>query len=69
MSGKNTALITCWEESGLDVGDGVKFTYRRSVRFMGWNSIGEVAIPGIYQAGAVHQTDGVIQAAKLADLI
>jgi putative NADPH-quinone reductase len=69
MSGKNTALITCWEESGLDVGDGVKFTYRRSVSFMGWNSVGEVAIPGIYQAGAVHQTDGVIQSAKLADLI
>lgn len=40
-----------------------------SPRKNGNSSVGEVAIPGIYQAGAVHQTDGVIQSAKLADLI
>ena len=69
MAGKKAALITCWEESGLDVGDGVKFTYLRSVCFLGWNSVGEVAVPGIDQEGDVLRTNGIQQAVKLAELV
>jgi len=69
MRNKKTALITCWEESGLDVSDGVKATYRGCVGLMGWSIVGEVLIPGVYDVGAVHQTDGIAQAIKLADLL
>lgn len=69
ISGKRAVLITCWEESGLDVGEGVLIPYQKSVKFMGWTSVGEVMVPGVYQAGAIYSTDGITKAAKLADLV
>jgi len=66
---KKTALITCWEEDGDDVGDGVKFTYRKSIKFMEWDSIGEVAISGVDLPGEINETDGIAQSIKLADYI
>jgi multimeric flavodoxin WrbA len=69
LAGKKAALLTCWEESGYDVADGVKFTYVRSLEFMKWTSVGEVGIPGVDKPGDIHQTDGIKQAIKLADCI
>ena len=66
---KKTALITCWEEDGDYVGDGVKFTYRKSINFLKWESVGEVAISGVDLPGDIHKTDGIIQSIKIADYI
>lgn len=66
---KKTALMTCWEEDGDDVGDGVKFTYRKSIKFMGWDSIGEVAISGVNSPADINKTDGIAQSIKLANHI
>ncbi|MGV8905114.1 MAG: flavodoxin family protein [Acetobacterium sp.] len=66
---KKAALITCWEESGLDVGEGVLIPYQKIMKYMDWTSVGEVMIPGVSEEGAIYNTDGITKATKLADLI
>ena len=41
----------------------------RSAALIKWNMVGEVLIPGVYEAGTIAKTDGCAQAAALADKI
>ena len=51
----------------MDVLNGVKFPYKKSIELLGWKSVGEVLIPGVNEPGDVKKTDGEKQAAALAE--
>lgn len=42
---------------------------RKSIKFMEWDSVGEVAISEVDLPGDIHKTDGIAQSIKLADYI
>ena len=65
--GKECALITCCEEEDVAVMDGVRIPYERTAELMKWTNVGEVLVPGVLEAGKIHETDGCKQAASLAD--
>ena len=67
ISGKECALICCCEEDDVTVMDGVKIPYEKSIALLNWKSVGEVLIPGVLNVGDIDKTDGVKQAAALAD--
>lgn len=64
---KECALITCCEEDDVTVMDGVRIPIERSAALLGWKMIGEVLVPGVLKVGDIEKTDGVKQAAALAD--
>lgn len=67
IAGKQCAIITCCEEADPAVLEGILYPYRQSTGLMGWTSVGEVLVPGVYEAGAVNSTDGLATATALAD--
>ena len=67
ISGKECALIVCCEEDDVSVMDGIKFPYEKSIGLLNWKSVGEVLIPGVLNVGDINKTDGLKQAAALAD--
>ena len=67
IAGKECALITCCEEEDVSVMDGVRIPIERSAALIKWNMVGEVLVPGVFEAGAISKTDGCAQAAALAD--
>lgn len=64
---KEAALITCCEESDPSAMDGVRFFFERTAALANWVNVGEVLIPGVWEAGSVANTDGCAQAAALAE--
>lgn len=69
IAGKECALITCCEEEDVSVMDGVRIPIERSAALIKWNMVGEVLVPGVFEAGTISKTDGCAQAAALADKI
>lgn len=70
MKSKKCALLSCLEETDMEIGnESVRTPYLRATELLGWNSIGEVIVPGVYEAGAIKSTDGEERAARLAELI
>ncbi len=47
--------------------DGVRVPLERSAAFLKWEVKGEVLIPGVLEVGDIDKTDGVAQAAALAE--
>ena len=47
--------------------DGIRIPYERTAALNKWTDVGQVLIPGVLEAGAIHKTDGEAQAAALAD--
>lgn len=67
VAGKECALICCCEEEDASAMDGVKIPYERTAALLNWKSVGEVLIPGVLKVGDIDKTDGVEQAAALAE--
>lgn len=67
IAGKKCALISCCEENDLSVFEGVSIPYKKTASALQWKSVGEVLIPGVLDPGAVAKTDGLAQAAALAE--
>ncbi len=65
--GKESALISCCEEEDPTVLDGVRIPFERTSELNKWTVAGEVLVPGVLAAGDVDKTDGLAQAAALAD--
>ena len=65
--GKECALITCCEEEDASILDGVRIPFERTAALNKWTVIGEVLVPGVYSVGDIDRTDGIAQAAALAD--
>lgn len=66
-AGKKCALITCCEEEDATVMDGVRIPIERSAALLKWEMVGEVLVPGVFEAGDIDRTDGCRQAAALAE--
>lgn len=66
IGGKKCALIACCEEDDMSVLDGVRVPYERTIALLGWNSVGEVLVPGVLTPGEIEKTDGKARAAALA---
>ena len=64
---KETALICCCEEEDPAILDGVRIPFERTAALNKWTVVGEVLVPGVFSVGDVDKTDGVAQAAALAD--
>lgn len=67
VANKECALISCCEEDDITVMDGVRIPIERSAALLKWKMVGEVLIPGVLNPGDVEKTDGLKQAAALAD--
>ena len=67
FAGKEYGVITCCEESDMSVMDGVRVPLKRSADLLKWSLVGEVAIPSVLKIGDIDKTDGVTQAAALAE--
>ena len=65
--GKECALITCCEEEDSDILDGVRIPFERTAALNKWTVVGEVLVPGVYSVGDIDKTDGIAQAAALAE--
>lgn len=67
IAGKECAIIACCEEEDMTVLDGVRVPIERSAALLKWRMVGEVLVPGVLAVGDIDKTDGVAQAAALAD--
>ena len=65
--GKETALICCCEEEDPAILDGVRIPFERTSALNKWTVVGEVLVPGVFSVGDIDKTDGLAQAAALAD--
>ena len=65
--GKECALICCCEEEDPAILDGVRIPFERTAALNKWTVVGEVLVPGVYSVGDIDKTDGIAQAAALAD--
>ncbi|MGI6206108.1 MAG: flavodoxin family protein [Anaerovoracaceae bacterium] len=68
LAGKKSALISACEENSMETFEGVKFMYEKSVATLKLTNVGEILIPGVFEVGDIDKTDGVAQAAALANL-
>lgn len=69
IANKECALITCCEEDDMSVMDGVRVPIERSAALLKWKMVGEVLVPGVLNVGDIEKTDGLKQAAALADVL
>ena len=65
--GKECALICCCEEEDPAILDGVRIPFERTAALNKWTVAGEVLVPGVFSVGDIDKTDGIAQAAALAD--
>lgn len=65
IGNKECALMLCFEDE-LSGAEGIVFSCRHTVELLEWKPIGEVLVPLVHEAGAIHTTDGVAQARALA---
>ena len=65
--GKECALICCCEEEDPAILDGVRIPFERTAALNKWTVAGEVLVPGVFSVGDIDKTDGLAQAAALAD--
>ena len=65
--GKESALICCCEEEDPAILDGIRIPFERTAALNKWTVVGEVLVPGVYSVGDIDKTDGIAQAASLAD--
>ena len=69
IAGKECALIACCEEEDPAVLDGVRLPLERTAALNGWTMIGSVCVGGVMEIGDINKTDGVAQAAALAEKV
>ena len=69
VAGKECALIACCEEEDMTVLDGVRVPMERTAALLKWTMVGEVLVPGVLNTGDIAKTDGIRQAAALAEKI
>ena len=67
VAGKKCGVITCCEEHDASVMDGVTQPMRRTCALLKWDLVGEVCVPGVFNVGDIHNTDGCAQAAALVE--
>lgn len=67
ISGKKFGLICCCEEHDPTMLDGITIPMRRTADLLKWDIVGEVLVPGVFEAGDIAKTDGCAQAAALAE--
>ena len=67
FAGKECALIACCEEEDPAVLDGVRLPIERTAALNGWTMVGSVCVGGVMEIGDIDKTDGVAQAAALAE--
>ncbi len=65
--GKECALICCCEESDPAILDGVRIPFERTAALNQWTVVGEVLQPGVLSVGDIDKTDGIANAAALAE--
>lgn len=66
IGNKECALMVCCEDEAEQL-EGIRFSYMHTIGLLEWRSVGEVLIPLVHEAGAIHQTDGLAQAEALAN--
>ena len=68
IQGKKMGLICCCEEDDVTMLDGIRIPMERTAALLKWDIVGEVLVPGVYEAGAIAKTDGCSRAAALAEM-
>ncbi len=69
VSGKDLYVISCCEEKEMDVFDGFTMPLQKSAKLLKWNYAEELLVPGVFEIGAIKNTDGEERARKLAEKI
>lgn len=65
IDGKRVALLTCCEEKTPDTMDGARFMFERGAKISKQEVLGEICIPGVFEAGAIENTDAFKQIEEL----
>ncbi|MDE7468566.1 MAG: flavodoxin family protein [Muribaculaceae bacterium] len=68
IQGKKMGLICCCEEDDVTMLDGTRIPMERTAALLKWDIVGEVLVPGVYEAGDIAKTDGCSRAAALAEM-
>ena len=68
IQGKKMGLICCCEEDDVTMLDGIRIPMERTAALLKWDIVGEVLVPGVYEAGDIAKTDGCSRAAALAEI-
>lgn len=68
IQGKKMGLICCCEEDDVTMLDGIRIPMERTAALLKWDIVGEVLVPGVYEAGDIAKTDGCGRAAALAEM-
>ena len=68
IQGKKMGLICCCEEDDVTMLDGIRIPMERTAALLKWDIVGEVLVPGVYEAGDIAKTDGCSRAAALAEM-
>lgn len=66
FKGKKWALMSCCEADEPETFDGLLFALDKSFELMGAESAGKILLTGVCEAGDIYNTDGLVQAEKLA---
>lgn len=67
FSGKKVALLSCCEEETEETFTGIKFAFEKTMSLLNADIVGEVLVPKVSDVGGIKNTDGEVQAGKLAE--
>lgn len=65
VSGKKAVLISCGEDSGYNMFDGIQRAYELILPVLDWSNAGMVFVPGVNEIGDVQKTDGLKRCEEL----
>lgn len=62
---KESLLLVCGADEGMNVFDGIIATYREIAHYMKWKDKGVLAVPKVNEKGAIEATDALMKAEEL----
>lgn len=62
---KESLLLVCGADEGVEVFDGIRATYREIAHYMKWEDKGVLAVQKVNEKGAIEATDALIKAEAL----
>lgn len=62
---KESLLLVCGADEGMETFDGIIVTYRQITNYMNWKDKGILAVPKVREKGDIETTDALVKAENL----
>lgn len=59
---KESLLLVCGADEGMDIFEGIKVTYRQIAKYMNWEDKGVLTVPEVSEKGDINATDALVKA-------